>query len=137
MQIGTQPNPFSTGLPILPYPISSTPLTASSGNVAAAVAVASLAGAVGKTTYITGFEVTSSGATVGFVTNITVVGTTNGTMTYVYAAVAGALLLNTPFIVNFSVPIPASATNTAIVVTLPSLGIGNTNACVVAHGYTL
>jgi uncharacterized membrane protein len=71
------------------------------------------------------------------VVNPTVVGTITGTLTYVYAAVAGALLVNTPLIVSFVPPIPASAVNTAIVVTLPSLGIGNTNACVVAHGYQL
>jgi hypothetical protein len=31
----------------------------------------------------------------------------------------------------------ASAVNTAIVLTLPSLGAGNTNAAVVAYGYQL
>lgn len=127
----------NAGLPILPYPAGATPITASSGNVAAGAAVATLAGTSGKTTYITGFEITSSGSTVGLVVGPTVVGTISGTMTYVYAAIAGALLINTPLIVSFSVPIPASTTNTAIVVTLPSLGLGNTNACVVAHGYQL
>lgn len=122
---------------VLPYPSGATPITASSGNVAAGVATATLAIAVGKTTYITGFEITSSGATVGLVVNPTVVGTITGTLTYTYAAVAGALLVNTPLIVAFPVAIPASAVNTAIVVSLPSLGIGNTNASVVAHGYQL
>lgn len=137
MQINTQPSPFTTGLPVLPYPIGATPITASSGNVAAGVASATLAGASGKTTYITGFEITSSGATVGLVVNPTITGTITGTLTYTYAATAGALLINTPLVVNFTTPIPASATNTPIVVSLPSLGIGNTNACVVAHGYQL
>lgn len=122
---------------MLPYPVGATPITASSGNQAAGEAIATLAKAAAKTTYITGFEITSSGATVGLVVNPTVVGVITGTMTYVYAAVAGALLVNTPLIVNFLVPIPSSAVNTDIVVTLPSLGIGNTNACVVAHGYLL
>lgn len=38
---------------------------------------------------------------------------------------------------NVAAGIAASTTNTAIVVSLPSLGIGNTNASVVAHGYRL
>ena len=135
--IGGQTNPFTTGLPILAYPIGATPITASSGNVAAGAAVATLAKLATKTTYITGFEITSSGATVGLVVNPTVVGTITGTLTYVYTAVAGALLANSPLIVIFNPPIPSSAVNTDIVVTLPSLGIGNTNACVVAHGYQL
>jgi hypothetical protein len=37
--------------------------------------------------------------------------------------------------VNFNPPIPAASVNTAIVVTLPSLGAGNTNAAVVTHGF--
>jgi hypothetical protein len=121
----------------LPYPTGATPINASSGNQAAGQAVATLAAAAGKTTYITGFEITSSGATVGLVVNPTVVGTITGTLTYVYAAMAGILLINTPLTVNFIPPIPASAVNTAIVITLPSLGLGNTNASVVAHGYQL
>lgn len=151
MQIGTQSYPYTgdghatsakqsdgsqiTG--ILPYPVGSTPITASSGNQAAGAAVATLAKVSAKTTYITGFEITSSGATVGLVVNPTVVGVVTGTMTYVYAAMAGALLINTPLVVTFNPPIPSSTVNTDIVVTLPSLGIGNTNACVVAHGYLL
>lgn len=120
-----------------PVTLLATPITAASGNVVASSAVATLAGTAGKTTYITGFQITSSGATVGLIVNPTIVGTISGTLTYVYAAMAGALLINTPLIVNFPVPIPASAVNTAIVVTLPTLGLGNTNSCVVAHGYQL
>lgn len=136
-QIGTQPNPFTSGLPLLPYPIDAVPITASSGNVANGSAVATLAASAGKTTYITGFQITASGATIGLVVNPTVVGTVTGTLTYAYAAMAGALIINTPLIVSFPLPIPASTINTAIVVTLPALGLGNTNATVVAHGYQL
>lgn len=68
---------------------------------------------------------------------VTVVGTISGTLSYTTAAVAGVLLPNTPLIVEFSVAIPGSAINTAIVVTCPALGAGNTNSTVVAHGYQL
>lgn len=115
-----------------------TAVVGASGNVAAASAVATLAGAAGKTTYITGFEVTGSGATAAAVVLVTVTGLIGGaTATYVLAVVAGATLGNTPLIVQFPKPIPASAENTAIVVTVPTLGAGNTNSAVVAHGYQL
>ena len=119
------------------YPAGATAITASSGNVANASAAATLAASATKTTYITGFEITSAGATAASVVSATVAGVITGTLTYTYAAVAGATTANTPLIVQFSTPIPGSAINTAIVVTLPALGAGNTNATVVAHGYQL
>lgn len=117
------------------YVAGAAPITASSGNVAAAVATATLAGAAGQTTYISGFEVTGAGATAGAVVNVTVTGTISGTLTYTYTAATGATVPNQPLIVQFAPPIPASAVNTAIVVSCPSLGAGNTNNTVVAHGY--
>lgn len=119
------------------YPYLTTPETASSGNVANANAVATLAAAVGKTTYISGCAITSTGATIGAVVNVTIVGVITGTMTLNYAAPAGVSAMGTPLILNFNPPIPASATNTTIVVTLPALGAGNTNAAVTAWGYQL
>lgn len=119
------------------YPNTATPITASSGNVANASAVATLAASATKITYITGFEVTGSGATLGSAVTITVVGTITGTLSYTTAAIAGALLGNVPLIVEYPVAIPGSAINTAIVVTVPALGAGNTNSTVVAHGYQL
>lgn len=120
-----------------PYPSGATPLTASSGNVANAQAVATLAGTSAKTTYITGFEVTGSGATLGLPVTVTVTGLISGTMSYTYSAIAGALLENTPLAISFVPAIPASATNTSIVVTCPALGSGNTNNVSNAHGYQL
>ena len=119
------------------YPVGTTPVTSSSGNVANAAAIATLPAVAGKTTYITGFEITGAGATAAVVVGVTVVGVISGTMTFTYAAVAGAALLNTPMLVEFPAPIPASSVNTAIVVTVPALGVGNTNSAVVAHGYQI
>lgn len=110
-------------------------LSAASGNVANASAVATLAGAASKTTYITGFVVTASGATAALVVNGTVTGLIGGTMTFTFAFPAGATVGATPLIVTLSRPIPASATNTSIVVTLPAGGAGNTNAAVTAFGF--
>lgn len=127
----------NTRVSATPYPAAATPITNSSGNVANSNAVATLAAAVGKTTYITGFEITAGGATTGALVTVTVVGPVTGTMSYTFAAPTGATVGAEPLIVEFPVAIPASATNTAIVVTLPALGSGNTNATAVAHGYQL
>ena len=116
-------------------PINATQTNSSSGNVAAAVATATLAAVVGRLNYITGFSVTGAGATAGLPVAVTVTGLLGGTQTYTYCAATGALVGNTPLIVNFPTPLPASAANTAIVVSCPSLGVGSTNNAVNAYGY--
>lgn len=118
-------------------PYGAIPITAASGNVANASAVATLAATSTKTTYITGFEVTSGGATTGLNVIVTVTGTITGTLSYIHTFPAGPLVPGNPLVVTFATPIPASAVNTAIVVTLPAGGSGNTHAAVVAHGYQL
>lgn len=133
-QFAVQCDPFG-GVKSSVYPAAATAVTSSSGNVAAANAVATLAAAVGKTTFICGFTLTSAGSTGAAVVSPTVVGTSGGTMTHTYTSVAGATLANAPLQQNFSPCVPASAVNTAIVVTLPSLGAGNTNATAVAWGF--
>lgn len=117
--------------------IAGTSVNASSGNVAAAAAVATLPAVASRTTYITGFEITGAGATAGSVVLATLTGLLGGTATYAVAVPAGVLVGVTPLVVQFSRPMPASAVNTAITLTLPSLGAGNTNAAVVAHGFSL
>lgn len=136
---GVQASPTSFG----PYPTNfttgaaATPITASSGNVAAATATATLAAAAGKTTYICGFSITSAGSTAAAVVSPTITNVITGTMTFTYASVAGATLANQPLIVPFNPCVPANAANTTIPVALPSLGAGNTNATVSAWGYQL
>lgn len=119
------------------YPVGATPLRAASGNVANASAAATLGGASSVLTYITGFTVTAAGATAAANVSVTVAGVTGGTMTYTFTAPAGATVAAQPLIVQFPAAIPASATNTAIVVTCPALGSGNTHASVTATGYRL
>lgn len=126
-----------------PYPanmttgVVATPITASSGNVAAAAATATLAGAASKTTYISGFEFTFAGATAASVVTCTLTGTISGTMSYTVAVPAGAAVGGTPLVVPFNPAVPANAVNTAVVASCPSLGAGNTNATMTAHGYQL
>jgi hypothetical protein len=110
--------------------------SASSGNQANAAATASLAGAVGKSTWVTGFEITAGGATAASLVVATLTGVLGGTQSYVFAVPAGATVGATPLVVEFNPPLPSSAANTAITLTLPALGAGNTNAIVNIHGYT-
>lgn len=127
-------NLISSGGPIS----GATQLAVSSGNVAAATATATLPGVSGKTTYITGFSISGAGATAGSVVNATVTGLVGAaTLTYPVAAVAGAILNNTPILIQFNPAIPANAANTAIVISCPSLGLGNLNNAVNATGYQL
>jgi hypothetical protein len=115
-------------------PAGGTAIAASSGNVANASAVASLAAVVAKTNFITGLEITFSGATAASVVLATVTGLLGGTQTLVVAVPAGAAVGGTPLCVKFDPPHPASAANVAITATLPALGAGNTNACVNVRG---
>jgi hypothetical protein len=119
------------------YPSGAIPVGASSGNQPNATATVTLPGTSGKTTYIKGFHVTGSGATVGLGVILTVTGLLAGTFSYVYTATAGAILANTPLLILFGDGLPASAANTSIVVSCPALGLGNLNNVVNAWGYQL
>jgi len=119
------------------YPPGSTPVVVASGNVANAAATATMPATAGVTNYITGFEVTGSGSTAGLPVTVTITGILGGTLSYTYDFASGALVGNTPLVVDFRPGAPASAVNTAIVVSCPAGGVGNTNSTVVAHGYRL
>jgi hypothetical protein len=119
------------------FPATATAVAAASGNVANASAVATLAANASKTNYLTGFEITGGGATAAGLVIATVTGLLGGTLSYIVAAPAGVAVGIAPLVVAFNPPLPGSAINTAIVVTLPALGSGNTNAAVTAHGYIM
>ena len=108
-----------------------------SGNVANAIASATIPAVSGKLSYLTGFEVTGAGATAGSVVLLTITGIQGGTATHVITVPTGATVGVTPLQISYARPVPASAVNTAIVVSLPALGAGNTNAAVVARGFSL
>jgi hypothetical protein len=111
--------------------------TYSSGNVANAAATATIPAVAAKTCYIAGFEATGAGATAAGVVNLTITGLLGGTATYTVSVPAGATAGLLPLDVIFTPPLIASAANTAIVVSMQALGAGNTNAAVVAHGFSL
>lgn len=117
------------------YPAGAVAVTAASGNVANASAVATIPAVAGKTAYLTGYEITGAGATAGLPVIATVVGLITGTVSHIVVAAAGALVANVPVIVEYGVAVPASAVNIDIVVTVPAFGAGNTHSTVVSHGY--
>lgn len=126
---------YSLSAPSL-APAAGAQVNNSSGNVANAAAVATLAaGGAGIYTYITGFEITAAGSTAGLAVNVTITGVTGGTLTFTFVFPVGVLVPATPLVVSLPAPVRASAVNTAIVVTLPAGGAGNTNAAVSAQGY--
>jgi hypothetical protein len=115
-------------------PSGGTAVGASSGNVANASAVAAIAAVASKTNYLAGFEVTGAGATAAAVVNATVTGCLGGTRTYPIAVPAGVTTGITPVIVNIVPPLPATAANTAITLTVPAFGAGNTNVAANIRG---
>jgi hypothetical protein len=130
-------NPDGTNNAAIIYPYGAVALSAGSANVANASGVATLTGTATTTVYITGFQVTGSGATTGLPVTVTVAGLLGGTRSYTYVFAGGALLVNQPLLVQFLMPVPASAVNTAIVVTCPASGTGGTNNTVNAQGFYL
>lgn len=118
-------------------PAGATVVTASSGNVANASAAAALPAVASVLNYVRGFTITAGGATAASLVSATLTGVLGGTMTFTYAIPAGATLGATPLVVTFPTPIPASAVNTAITITLPAAGAGNTNAATMIHGFKI
>ena len=129
-------NPLPIGQ-VTVLPTGAIAVTASSGNQANTAAIAILPGVAGKTTYLTGYSFTGGGATAAALVSPTIAGLLGGTATFTYGVVAGVTSANAPLAAVVNHPMPASAANTAIVATLPALGLGNTNATVVLHGFQL
>ena len=119
-------------------PAGAVIVTASATGTVAAV-VATLPAAVGRTTYICGFSYQGSDATAGQAGVLVVSGTISGSLNYAYPTLAlGATVPQPSPTGDEYIPcLPASAINTAIVVTAPALGAGATVASVSVWGYQL
>lgn len=117
-----------------------TAAAGSAQNATAGANTATLASASGKTAWITGFDVTGTGATTGSGINVTVTGLASGagsTLNYGLQVPAGvtAALTGGGLFIKYDKPLPASALNTNILVTCPSFGSGNTAASVNVYGF--
>jgi hypothetical protein len=103
--------------------------------VAAATATAAIAAVSAKTGYLAGFSISGGGATAGSRVVATITGLLIGTLSINIAVPAGAAGAITPIFVTFPNPIPASAVNTAITLSVPSFGTGNLSVAVAIWGY--
>ncbi len=133
-QLRATPVPVS-GFPTWPYPAAATPIAAQSAVIANAVASVTLAAAASKFTYLTALQIFGTGATASTVVLATITGLLGGTMTIPVVVPAGVGVALTPVILPFDMPLRSSAVNTAIVVSLPALGVGNLRATVNAQGF--
>lgn len=139
VQYDSSGNPidYTQNINVGPGPGGRVDVSCATGNVAAAIATCTMPATTGKTTYVAGFDISGSGATIGSVVTCTLTNTNSGTLSYTFAAAAGVLLADTPLSKNFAPPLKATATNTAPVLSCPSLGTGNTNMTINAYGYEL
>lgn len=130
-QIGPYPGTNTAGVVT-----AAAPITCSSGNVANGTVACTLSGASSKTTYIQGMMMTSDGATVALGVTCTITGMVSGTMTFTYEY--GVITAqNNPLVVNFGPGVPASTTNTSLVLSCPASGAGGAHAAISAWGYQL
>lgn len=108
---------------------------ASSGNVANAVATATMPAQVGKLNLLNGVVISAGGATAAATVTCTITGLAGGTVSFTYGVPAGATVPAAPFDFSFTTPLPAAATNTAIAVSCPALGTGNARMTITAVGH--
>ncbi len=120
---------------ILGLPTGATQVN-SNGTATAGTATATLTGAAGKFTYLTGIEITIIDTATAGSAELSLSGVVGGPLVYEINA-QGTVGVESPIIVPFAMPIQSSAVNTSIVATLPTLGAGTGKVSVVAHGYLL
>lgn len=106
-----------------------------SGNVANAVATATIAAQATRLNHLTKVVMTAGGATAATGVVCTVTGLRGGTMTFIYGVPLGATINATPLALTFEHPVPATAVNVAIVASCPALGAGNLRAAISAFGF--
>jgi len=118
--------------------VDRTLVTATSGNVAASAAVATLGAVSGQTNVCTAVSFTYQGATAATVVSGVLSGGSDvvgGTRCFPIAVPAGASIIAQPIVIEFSPPVVAAAANATITWTVPSLGAGNTTAAATINGY--
>lgn len=90
----------------------------------------------GKTNYVSGFEVTGTGATAASAQNVYLTGVLGSlTLIWVIAVPAGVNNAIIPLHFQFTRPIPASGVNVAIQLNVPNFGAGNTLSAGQLHGF--
>ena len=119
------------------YPTGAVPVAAVATAANAATAP-TLPAAVGKTTYVSGIQFSAASPTAATVIGANLQGVLGGTVQYVLplpAAAAQAAL--TPFAVVFNPPVPASAANTAITLSVSAVGAGSITQTAAIQGFQI
>jgi hypothetical protein len=113
-----------------------TLLSVGASSITAGPLTCTLSGVSGKTTYAQGFEVYGCGASVAVGIIVTLTGSAN-ILSWGMGIPSGATvdIGENRLDIEFPTPIPASATNTAIVLNVPSFGNGNVVATAVLYGF--
>ena len=89
----------------------------------------------GKTNYVTGIEFTPGNATAVAYVIATLVNILGTTLTFIVQVAGTGAVGSSNNQYSFNPPLPASAINTAVTLTMPALGAGNADASVNIHGY--
>jgi hypothetical protein len=126
-----------------PEPLGAASYIVNGGNVTNGANVnVALPAVVGKTNWITGFDISGSGATGASQIDVTITGLAGGTPHYGFTIPAGVNLAaplgaGGPIVgVRFPSPgLPANASNQAITLIVPGFGSGNLVTSVTLYGY--
>ena len=130
------------GVTFVSFP-AAIPVSAAGSGAASTVTV-TLAGTLGKVTWIEGVDVSGLGATAAGTATLTISGLAGGTLTYTLAIAAGATapafsVNANVFQLRFPTPLPAGSggviqQNAAITVSVTTFGAGNTSELLQAYG---
>lgn len=123
--------------PIMAPDSSSQRVGVSSSANGAGGVVATLPAQVGKFTHLCGFSVDAGNPTAGITVSVTVTGIVGGPWTFDWTALAAAATTPppAPLFKTFYPCVPSAGQNTAIVVTVPTLGAGEVGVSVNAWGF--
>src|SRR5260221_13594991 len=119
----------------LGLPVGATQINAN-GTATAGTATATLTGAAGKFTYLTGWSITIVDTATGGAAELSISGVNGGPLLYEIDA-QGVANASNPYGETLTTPLQSTAVNTSIVLNLPTLGAGTGKVSVVAHGYLL
>lgn len=118
------------------YPINSTPFAISSGNITNAVLTLTEAAVAAKRNFISGFDLTALGATAAKAVSVTLTGVQGGaTLSWLFVFPLGVAVIAAPLNIRFDPPLQG-AVNTAMTLSVPAGGAGNTNTQANMYGYT-
>lgn len=88
----------------------------------------------GATNYVTGFEISYTGATVGSVITATLNNVLGGQQFHIFTVPTG-VNLSDKYIVEYTRPLPAIGQNTQVFLSIPALGAGNVLTAATLHGF--